>query len=53
MCSDSWPTSLPVVSHDDCRWATLSKNSRATAISRRYSSDVAWVRPLRWLFSGW
>ena len=31
----------------------LSKNSRLIAIIRRYSSEVAWVRPLRWLFSGW
>src|SRR4051812_40095193 len=53
MCRDNWPTSLPVVSHDDCRWATLSKNNRATQTNRRYSSEVAWVRPLRWLFSAW
>ena len=31
----------------------LSKKSRATASSRRYSSGVASVRPRRWLFSGW
>jgi len=45
--------SLPVVSHDDWRWLTLSKNSRATAMNRRYSRLVHWVRPLRWLFSVW
>ena len=53
MCRDSCPTSLPVVSQDDWRCATLSKNSRATATNRRYSRLVHWVRPLRWLFSGW